>query len=196
MNAAVPYVIAGAVFYGLDRVLRIFKSRLCTATLTCHPELHMTQVYIPKLNSGWRAGQHVRLRVFSSGMGLYGWAEAHPYTIASASDGTVQEGLVLLCKNTGRWTRQLHRIAQENRRGVQGGSDVKVFVEGPYGASSHALFWSGPHSSHTAHPDCRWTRLYNPEQLLWRGLLRGRKRDFVRIVWSARVTGASQERPG
>lgn len=133
MSAAVPYVIAGAAFYGLDRILRILKSRLCTATLTCLPELHMTQVYIPQLNSGWRAGQHVRLRVLSSAMGLYGWAEAHPYTIASASEGTVQEGVVLLCKNTGRWTRRLYDIAAEDRRGEQGASDVKVLVEGPYG---------------------------------------------------------------
>ncbi|KAI0699734.1 iron reductase [Cerioporus squamosus] len=139
MNAAVPYVIAGAVFYGVDRILRVLKSRLCFATLTCLPELHMTQVYIPKLNSGWRAGQHVRLRVLSSGLGLYGWAEAHPYTIASASEGTIQEGVVLLCKNTGRWTRRLYRIAVENRRGALGGSDVKVLVEGPYGGPGYTI---------------------------------------------------------
>ena len=109
--------------------------------LTCLHELHMTQVYIPQLNSGWRAGQHVRLRVLSSAMGLYGWAEAHPYTIASASEGTVQEGVVLLCKNTGRWTRRLYDIAAEDRRGACGGSDVKIWVEGPYGALSSQLAW-------------------------------------------------------
>ncbi|RDX49455.1 iron reductase [Lentinus brumalis] len=142
MNAAVPYVIAGAVFYGLDRVLRMLKSRICTATLTCLPELHTTQVHIPKLNSGWRAGQHVRLRILSSGMGPYGWAEAHPYTIASASDGTVQEGIVLICKKAGSWTRRLYDIAAENRRGALGGSDVRVLVEGPYGG----LGYTGPDS--------------------------------------------------
>ena len=66
-------------------------------------------------------------------MGWYGWAEAHPYTIASASDGTLQEGIVLLCKITGTWTQRLNAIAALDRRGAGAGSNVTVLVEGPYG---------------------------------------------------------------
>ena len=139
MDAAVPYVAVGAAFYGLDRLLRILKSHICTATLTRLPELHMTQVHIPALARGWRAGQHIRLRVLSGGMGWYGWAEAHPYTIASASDGTLQEGIVLLCKITGTWTRRLNAIAALDRRGAGAGSNVTVLVEGPYGMLSVPL---------------------------------------------------------
>lgn len=45
----------------------------------------MTLVEIPKITSGWRAGQHVRIRIVSRTMGALRWAECHPFTIASVS---------------------------------------------------------------------------------------------------------------
>ncbi|KAJ7054075.1 hypothetical protein C8F01DRAFT_1163809, partial [Mycena amicta] len=77
----------------------------------------------PHINTGWRAGQHVRIQVFSSALGVTGWAEVHPFTIASAKR-TVTEGLVLLCKNVG--------IPGIRRQ-------VKVIVQGPYGGPGFCI---------------------------------------------------------
>lgn len=89
---------------------------------------------IPTINEGWRAGQHVRLRILSSGMGLWGALEAHPFTI-STIPGTNQ-GLVIICKKVGPWTSKLYDTANSSVRGEQGGAidkSVRVMVEGPYG---------------------------------------------------------------
>ena len=161
MSQAVPYVIAAVVFYGVDRMVRIIKSRVVTATVTTISEMHMTQLTVPAVNAGWRAGQHVRVRVLSTGMGLYGWLESHPYTIASACAGEIgaSEGLVLLAKNSGRWTKRLHRIALANRMGTDSGSHIRILIDGPYGASLSS-------SSRTAHIFidwmCRRTRVHTP----------------------------------
>ena len=82
---AIPYVAIVAGFYGLDRVLRLVQARIVTAQLRPIPELGMTRIEVPSVNAGWRAGQHVRVRVLSSGMGVFGWMESHPFTIASVS---------------------------------------------------------------------------------------------------------------
>ena len=66
------------------------------------------------------------------GLGWFGWAEVHPFTIASVSRG--QEGIVLICKRTGTWTKSLFEVAKLGGR-VDGeiGQKVKVVIEGPYG---------------------------------------------------------------
>lgn len=85
-HKAWPYVFTGVGLYGLDRVLRIVKTRIATAHLHTIPELDMVRIEIPRLNAGWHAGQHLRLKVFSHRMGLLGWTEPHPFTIASVSE--------------------------------------------------------------------------------------------------------------
>lgn len=45
----------------------------------------MTMIEIPNITAGWKAGQHVRIRIASTGMGYLRWAENHPFTIASVS---------------------------------------------------------------------------------------------------------------
>ncbi|KAI9460820.1 ferric reductase like transmembrane component-domain-containing protein [Boletus coccyginus] len=133
-QACVPFVIAGTVCYGLDHVTRAIKTRFTTATLRTIPEMGITRVDIPSLNTGWCAGQHVRLRVLSTAMGLWGMTEVHPFTISSATH--TEEGLVLMCKTTGNWTRKLYEMAQATASGKQGeepGRTVKVMIEGPYG---------------------------------------------------------------
>ena len=89
---------------------------------------------------GWRAGQHVRLRVMSGEMGLFGWAVAHPFTIASTCEGENGQGLVLLVKKVGGWTTNLYAAAQqtgyhgmENAMGYNSAREMNVIVEGPYG---------------------------------------------------------------
>ena len=112
--------------------MRILKSRFTTAVLLPIPQLDATGIEISDYNAGWRAGQHIRLRVFSMSMGWFGWAEVHPFTIASVSRS--EEGIVLICKRTGTWTKSLFEMAKSGRC-VDGkmGQKVKVVIEGPYG---------------------------------------------------------------
>ncbi|KAG1733904.1 uncharacterized protein EDB91DRAFT_1147924 [Suillus paluster] len=141
--ACVPYVIAACVFYILDHIARAVKTRVTTARLRPLPELGITRVEVPSLNAGWRAGQHVRLRVLSSSMGWWGWTEVHPFTIASVTQ--TSEGMVLMCKKTGRWTSSLFRMAQTasySETGNEVGRNVKVMVEGPYGGVGHTMMSS------------------------------------------------------
>ncbi|KAK1221084.1 hypothetical protein PQX77_016131 [Marasmius sp. AFHP31] len=135
-----PWIVATLIIYSLDILLRAVKTRIATARIRVLPQLGLTRVEIPDINAGWRAGQHVRLRVVSSGMGLFGWSELHPFTIASCAE--TPEGMVLMCKKTGDWTEKLYTLAQgvsssaEERRG-QG--TVRVMVEGPYGGTGHRI---------------------------------------------------------
>ena len=112
--------------------MRILKSRITTAVLLPIPQLDSTRVEISNYNAGWRAGQYIRLRVLSTGMGWFGWAEVHPFTIASVNRG--QEGIILICKSTGTWTKSLFEFSKLGGC-VDGeiGRKVKVVVEGPYG---------------------------------------------------------------
>lgn len=116
--------------------MRLLKTRLCTARVRPIPEFGLTRIDIPHLTHGWRAGQHVRLRVLSAEMGRMGWLEAHPFTVASAGGG---RGLVLLCKKAGGWTGRLYEAA--NRAAFYGPESgygyrrMRVLVEGPYGMS-------------------------------------------------------------
>ena len=66
------------------------------------------------------------------GLGWFGWAEVHPFTIASV--GRSEEGIVLICKRSGTWTNSLFEMAKFGRC-VDGkmGQKVKVMIEGPYG---------------------------------------------------------------
>lgn len=132
--SCVPYAIAACVFYGLDHLIRIIKSRITTATLRPIPELGLTRVEIPTINTGWRAGQHVRLRVLSTGMGLWGLTEVHPFTIANVAN--TGEGLVLLCQKSGKWTTRMYELSSTAKYGESGkeiGRSCKIMVEGPYG---------------------------------------------------------------
>ncbi|CCM06220.1 uncharacterized protein FIBRA_08465 [Fibroporia radiculosa] len=144
MPSILSYVLAGAGIYALDVILRAFKTRVTTARIYDVPELCATAVEVPSLNAGWRAGQHVRVRVLSVGMGWYGWAEAHPFTIASASLGTTRQGLVLLCKIAGRWTQKLYQLAADDTRKEDAGVgiNIRVMVEGPYGGPGNTMMSS------------------------------------------------------
>ena len=138
--ATLPYVLASAAVYILDRLLRLVKSRITSAYIRPLPELDITRVDIPSINAGWFSGQHIRLRVLNLQMGRLAWAETHPFTIASAS--YTPEGMVLLCKRTGDWTRKLFDMAKVSN--VEGGmgTHIKVVVEGPYGGPGFTIYSS------------------------------------------------------
>lgn len=69
-------------------------------------------------------------------MGLIGWAEVHPFTIASVAK--TPDGLVLLCKNAGGWTKRLYEMAKVAGYGCEDGDAtrmVTVMLDGPYGVA-------------------------------------------------------------
>ncbi|KAF8336099.1 hypothetical protein F5887DRAFT_988205, partial [Amanita rubescens] len=154
--STLPFIIALLVPFGLDYIFRFFKSRFVTATIRPIPSLSATRIEIPSLNSGWRAGQHVRVRIFSSGLGWLGWTESHPFTIASApvisskQGRTVgEEGLILICKKAGGWTGKLYDMAKKSgyieagiADGVDIGKTVALMIEGPYSGPGHAIYAS------------------------------------------------------
>ena len=135
--------------YGFDHFFRIIKTRFATAKLTTLPELGIARLELPGVGSGWRAGQHVRLRIMSGEMGWIGWSVAHPFTIANASDSETGHGLVLLCKKAGSWTNRLYAAANRSGKygseegyGAQRIREMRVIVEGPYGASERQFVFS------------------------------------------------------
>jgi len=72
-------------------------------------------------------------------MGWFGWAEVHPFTVASVAESG-SEGMVLMCKRAGGWTRKLYEVAKLGRH--EDGDverEVRVVVEGPYGLRSFFL---------------------------------------------------------
>lgn len=135
---AIPWVSAAVVIYGFDHFMRIIKSRISEVTLRPMADLGLTRIEVPNVNAGWRAGQHVRLRVLSSGMGIFGWAEVHPFTIASVGG----DGMVLMAKKAGGWTGKLYDMATGGVSVEKGGSmghNAKVIIEGPYGGIGHTM---------------------------------------------------------
>ncbi|KAG7093597.1 hypothetical protein E1B28_007263 [Marasmius oreades] len=143
-RSCTPWVLAALIIYILDLLLRAMKTRITTARIRALPQLGLTRVEIPEINAGWRAGQHVRLRVVSRGMGLLGWSEIHPFTIASCAQ--TPEGMVLMCKKAGDWTEKLYnlanRLSSSSIEDGQGQGTVRVMVEGPYGGTGHRMFSS------------------------------------------------------
>ena len=99
----------------------------------------MTRIEVPHLNAGWRPGQHVRLRVLSTGLGVLGWAEVHPFTIASVSG----DGLTLMVKKAGDWTNKLYDMAAKSDAIYSGDvvneMQAKVWIEGPYGGVGNTM---------------------------------------------------------
>ncbi|PSR76381.1 hypothetical protein PHLCEN_2v8477 [Hermanssonia centrifuga] len=139
-----PYILFALAAYMFDRLMRLVKTRYTVARLCALSELNMTRVEVQGINAGWRAGQHVRLRILSRGLGLFGWMECHPFTIASVSKSHNGEGLILMCKKTGMWTSRLYDLARRAEYSEANGysQEVKVLVEGPYGGPGHTLYSS------------------------------------------------------
>lgn len=131
---------AGAVIYFISMIFTLFKTKITKAELLALQTASSTVVTIPALRTGWRAGQHVRIRVPALGWRL--GFEGHPFTISSAPDG---EGLILMCKNSGDWTKALHKLAQgpvghgESALGPNAPVDVTMIVEGPHGGMGNTM---------------------------------------------------------
>ena len=131
------------MIYLLSMICSFTKTRLAHAELVALPGSRTTLVTIPTLRSGWRAGQHVRIRV--PALGFPHGLEAHPFTIASAPDG---DGMVLMCKAAGNWTEKLFNHASSNAETTdisesESGSGrmtaATVILEGPYGGLGNTM---------------------------------------------------------
>ncbi|GAA5861446.1 hypothetical protein JCM8547_006130 [Rhodosporidiobolus lusitaniae] len=128
-----PYTVFCLAIYGVDILLRLLKTRFGHASIVALPS-GATLFQSHTLNSGWRPGQHVWVRVWK---GAKGW-ETHPLTVANAPRGSspLLEGshnLTLVAKNVGGWTGALHKHASVGESAFQQGAVVRVAIEGPYG---------------------------------------------------------------
>ncbi|TFY62033.1 hypothetical protein EVJ58_g4126 [Rhodofomes roseus] len=182
----IPYVAIVAAFYGVDRVLRLVQTRIVTAQLRPIPELGMTRIEVPSVNAGWRAGQHVRLRVLSTGMGLLGWTESHPFTIASVSKHPNEDGLVVMVKKAGDWTTKLYDVAQRTEyREVRGPTrNIKVMLNGPYGGPGHAIVTSFSGAMLVAGGSGITYALSTAQELVTKGAESASRMRVVELVWS------------
>ncbi|KAL5512662.1 hypothetical protein ACEPAG_2928 [Sanghuangporus baumii] len=189
------YVSLALGIYGLDHLLRIVKTRFATARLTAVPELDLTHIEVPSVGAGWRAGQHVRLRVLSGSMGWFGWTTAHPFTIASVAES--DKGMVLMCKKAGGWTRKLYTAAnQSGADGIEKGynmqstREMKVIVEGPYGGTGHMVMSSYSSVLLVTGGSGITFGLGAAEELI-QDILNGRSSvKFIELVWSTQERGS------
>ncbi|KAK7027523.1 ferric-chelate reductase Frp1 [Paramarasmius palmivorus] len=146
---APPWIFPPLAFYGLDMLLRLFKYRIKDATLTAIDN-QMTLIRIPHCDSGWEAGQHIRLRVFFSGRVF----ESHPLSIMNAPSpnscltGPNARGVILGARVRGDWTRALNTYAEAEKASIISSTSkivdeevvsdvpIQVMVDGPYGGCS------------------------------------------------------------
>jgi ferric-chelate reductase len=146
-RTSLPYVLTAVGLYVFDHLARIARTRYTTGWLTAENALNggTTLVHVRSLRAGWRAGQHVRVRVVSNAW--FGWwttwffCRARPFTIAAGSDSSC---MMLPIKAIGSWTRNLLRLAGEAddarpepvytdlERGRGPAREVRVIIEGPY----------------------------------------------------------------
>ncbi|WVQ76456.1 hypothetical protein IAR50_006124 [Cryptococcus sp. DSM 104548] len=126
------------IIYAKDIILRlVLKTRITNARLVPLPGSQSIQV-ITSFQSGWRAGQHVFIRVpaLRQTGGMSFW-ENHPFSVASAEG----DEMVLVVKRAGDWTRALYELASQGETGggekgmdmANVGKECRVIVEGPYG---------------------------------------------------------------
>ncbi|KAL7414967.1 ferric reductase like transmembrane component-domain-containing protein [Mrakia frigida] len=155
-----PFTLSSLSLYFLDLLLRLlFKTQNAflgtPAVLLPLSDGLTTLLEIPSLTTGWRAGQHVYVRVFHPGMGLGKMWESHPFTIASAGAEGEGDGepLRVFVKSVKRgWTERLFGFASDGEvgtgedrmrfGGAKGGRRCRVLVEGPYGGTGNILFSS------------------------------------------------------
>ncbi|KAJ1302681.1 hypothetical protein OPQ81_002997 [Rhizoctonia solani] len=129
----IPYTLSGLAFYVVDLVFRACRMRIRPATITAIDD-QMTLIEVHDIDDGWRAGQHVWVRILQ---GDRSW-ESHPFTIANApasntphvrnSKAYPSRGLLLYARVSGDFTRALNADARQTS-----GIKTNVIVDGPYG---------------------------------------------------------------
>ncbi|KAJ9113945.1 hypothetical protein QFC19_000140 [Naganishia cerealis] len=131
------YIAIGAlILISITSLPFIRKTRLALANLQVAPGTDSTIVSVTGIKDGWRAGQYIIVRIPKMG-GLRG-TEGHAFTIASAPGA---QGLKLIIKNAGNWSKRLRDMSLENDT-AGSGLEARVFVEGPYGGPGNMIFQS------------------------------------------------------
>ncbi|PCH39470.1 hypothetical protein WOLCODRAFT_141288 [Wolfiporia cocos MD-104 SS10] len=183
---AIPYVLAAVGFYAFDLVVRLIRTRVASANLCTIPELSMVRIQVPGIDSGWHAGQHLRIKVLSPAMGWFGWAESHPFTIASASKNVDGEGLVLMCKKAGDWTNKLFDLAAcaEFCEATGPGMNIRVVIDGPYGGHGHTIVSSFSGALLVSGGSGITYALSTVQELLRDAMMGSSRVRNVKLVWS------------
>ncbi|KAJ7931052.1 iron reductase [Mycena leptocephala] len=165
---ASPWIIPPVAFYAFDVLLRLLKFRVVVAPVrACEGGISVVrlafllillpsvpanartpQISIPAAATGWRAGQHVQVRILLGGGSS---AQAHPLTILCAPPDTTclvpPPGLLLAARACGRWSRALHAFGSEAADSFTPGAEsvdteeddaatgraVHAILDGPYG---------------------------------------------------------------
>lgn len=150
-----PIIYASTAFMVADYCLSYLKTSVRSAVFTSLPA-GLTKIEIDRLGEGWKAGQHVYIRVFNGRQSF----EKHPFTIVNAPASlspSRRTSLVLVVKATGNFTTHIHRVGYSEAaliggdlESIKGSVDEKnlhelseaasdrrlaVAVEGPYGVS-------------------------------------------------------------
>lgn len=111
-----PYIIVSTSALTIDYICKFCKTRVRTATLTSLPG-GLTKIEVDRLSTGWRAGQHVALRVIRGADTL----EKHPFTIANApatiAPNITPKTLEIVAKNAGDFTKAGHQSQVSADRG-------------------------------------------------------------------------------
>ncbi|KAG0143206.1 hypothetical protein CROQUDRAFT_717318 [Cronartium quercuum f. sp. fusiforme G11] len=143
VNETHPYISTAIAFLVLDHVLKALKTKYTDATISAIPG-GLTRFEVHCIPDGWRAGQHVFIRVLN-GRNMF---EKHPFTIANAprhsSFSTSGQDLVLVAKAAGDFTKRIHSLAINSSEGLTEKikdldelsppkNNVRLLVEGPYG---------------------------------------------------------------
>ncbi|CAH7666400.1 hypothetical protein PPACK8108_LOCUS752 [Phakopsora pachyrhizi] len=122
--ATQPYIAYIIAATGFDYLMKIVKARVKNATFTAMPG-GLTRIEVHGINDGWRAGQHVFIRVMK-GRHIF---EKHPFTIANAPNSSSPHGgtghMLLVAKAAGDFTKSIHELA-----GAPQTSDSLVDVSG------------------------------------------------------------------
>lgn len=109
-----PFLKASIAFLAFDNLLKILKSKFKRATFTAMPG-GLTRIQVQGVNDGWRAGQHVFIRVLK-GRQIF---EKHPFTIANAPNSSTPYGstdhLLIVAKAAGDYTQRIHSLAGQAR---------------------------------------------------------------------------------
>lgn len=176
--------ISAVSIWAFDHGLRLIKTRLTVARVSVISSLNSVRVELPSIKSGWNAGQHVRLRILSSEMGILGWTVAYPFTVANVPGMGGETGMVLIVKKAGAWTSGLYYLGSQsdNERGTTG-RDVRIIVEGPYGGLGNMVMSSFTSVLLIGGGSGVTFVLGQAEELVW-DIINGRSSvRFVNVIW-------------
>ncbi|KAF8060247.1 hypothetical protein FPV67DRAFT_1588099 [Lyophyllum atratum] len=144
---AAPWIFPPIAIYAFDILMRAGRFRLKDAQLI-RVDNQMTLIHIPDCDAGFRAGQHLRVRVFFGGRAF----EAHPLSVMCAPSASGSEttclsagdvagpGVLLGARVVGDWTRALNEYAaKQEEEAFKETESTSAEGEGEEGPSSSGL---------------------------------------------------------